>query len=305
MKLNYTYGQPSLMVKNITKNGYYAWNGKRRVPLNIAIKDNTVKLKGWFIPNIFLGFGISIKDNWNSFNNVIRMLIAACYIDYMVVSKALSIPLSEPEPDKIKSDIDTIIFNRESFKSDTYSQFMEVWNNSYNYIISVIRNKVIECWEERQPCEEIRNLFTNSYTYKVRRTKWKWLDGKSEDEIAKELFDMGSIELDKDIISALKHRHLSVKCVLDSLNKLVDTLPTKQKEELTELNNAKEWVNTLNNDQIIDIHSMLAQQDVTLELMLIRAYHMDISISPEAARKIIKEYYDNIVMKGSKYGSIK
>lgn len=303
-QLNYTYGQPALMVKNMTKNSHYSWNG-RRTPLNIEIKDNKRKLKGWFIPNIFLGLGINIKNDWSAFYTTVRMLIAACYIDYMVVSKALSAPLTEPEVMKVKEDIDKIVFDRESFIVGAYASFHEFWESSYERIISDVRNKVIDEWQDKQPCKEIQNLFSNSYTYKVRRTKWKWLEGKTEEEIAKEIFNMGKVDLDSDMISALKHRHLSVKSVLDSLNKLVDTLPSQQKEELSDVQKAKKWVYTLEQQQIKDIQNVLCQQDVTLEIMLVNAYHMDMSIAPDIARRAITEVYDEIETGKNKFANFR
>lgn len=227
-RTNYTYGQPSLLIKQAVSNSYYAWNGQKTQPLTAIIYGERKKLKGMFIPNIFFGrtkadqspaqyriFSSKKKENWKNIDVKIKMLVSACFIDYKTVSK-LGYVLDKPVAKKVKSDIDSIIFR----EIDTHDMaaYKKLWDCKFEEIINKVFENIEKNWNNGELNNEIKKLFTKSYVYGQRKTANKWMDNKDEEEIAKYLFENGFTALEKKHVSALKHRHISVKKVTEKLN---------------------------------------------------------------------------------------
>lgn len=218
MQLYYTYGKPQLLLKKRVTRYYNETNFVKDVTLEEYLKSQTMKLKGWFIPNIWLGNGpIQIKViTWKSLDRLVKTYIAAVFIDWYVVNNACSLRLGKPLASFLKKDIDLLVFNRESFITGAYAQYKEFWDKHYGFVIDNIYRKVVNEWEGKLPCEEIRNLFSNPYTYKERNRKSKWDFMKTCDMhgIAIRLICLGNIvegNPDTAAVLAMKRNHVSVR----------------------------------------------------------------------------------------------
>lgn len=218
MQLYYTYGKPQLLLKKRVTRYYNETTFVKGVTLEEYLKSQSLKLKGWFIPNIWLGNGpIQIKvSTWKSLDRLVKTYIAAAFIDWYVVNNACSLRLGKPLASFLKKDIDLLVFNRESFITGAYAQYKEFWDKHYGFVIDNIYRKVVNEWEGKLPCEEIRNLFSNPYTYKERNRKSKWDFMKTCDMhgIAIRLICLGNIVEgipDTAAVLAMKRNHVSVR----------------------------------------------------------------------------------------------
>ena len=174
MKLYYTYGRPQLLVKHLATRYYNETDFVKDVILEEYIKSQTLKLKGWFIPNLWLGNGPiqMTNETWCSYDRLVKTYIAATFIDWYVVTHACSSQIETPLTKHIKHDIDLLVFNRESFITGDYAQYKAFWDEHYEYIIGKIYLEVVNNWNDKVPSAYIQNLFTNSYTYKKRNRNW-------------------------------------------------------------------------------------------------------------------------------------
>lgn len=279
MKLYYTYGRPQLLVKNLSTRYYKETDFVKNVTLEEYLKSQSIKLKGWFIPNIWLGNGpIRISDEtWCSYDRFVKTYIAAVFIDWYVVTHACSSHIDKPLAKFIKHDIDLLVFNRESFITGAYAQYMEFWNEHYEYIVGQIYIEVVNNWNDKVPSAYIQNLFTNSYTYKKRRrkSKWSWLSQYKPEEIAERLVEEGKTVLDGAIVSAMKHLHLSVKAVQDALKDRLAKLSAEEVKTFQKRAEIKLWASGRSLDQLFDLMTYFEMQDVMFANVLIRAYGFD------------------------------
>jgi hypothetical protein len=276
MKLYYTYGQPQLLLKNISTRYYNEYKSEHDIDLNTFIKNQKLKMKGWFIPNLWLGNGpIEISNNtWCSYDRLVKMYIAAAFIDWYVVNNACSLHLEKPLAKFIKHDIDLLVFNRESFITGDYAQYKAFWDEHYEYIIGKMYLEVVNNWNDKVPSAYIQNLFTNSYTYKKRnrKSKWSWLSQYTPEEIAQRLIEEGKTKVEGAIVSAMKHLHLSVKAVQDALNKLLDKLSAEEIKTFQRRSEIKLWASEKTFNQLCDLSLYFEMEDVMFVTVLIRAY---------------------------------
>jgi len=276
MKLYYTYGRPQLLLKNISTRYYNEYKSEHDIDLNTFIKNQKLKMKGWFIPNLWLGNGpIEISNNtWCSYDRLVKMYIAAAFIDWYVVNNACSLHLEKPLAKFIKHDIDLLVFNRESFITGDYAQYKEFWNANWGYIIGKIYLEVVNNWNDKVPSAYIQNLFSNSYTYKKRnrKSKWSWLSQYTPEEIAKRVIEEGKIRLEGAIISAMKHLHLSVKAVQDALNDQLAKLSAEEIKTFQKRSEIKLWASEKAFNQLCDLSLYFEMEDVMFVTVLIRAY---------------------------------
>ena len=300
MKLYYTYGSPVLLLKNISTRYYNEYQGKHEVDLATFIKQQKSKLKGWFIPNLWLGknkhdnsvgnIGVT-KDSWKAYDRLVKTFIAATFIDWYVVNNACSLHIDKPLAKFIKQDIDLLVFNKESFITSDYVQYRDFWNSNWGYIINRIFIEVVDGWHDKVPSAYIQELFSKSYTYKKRnrKSKWTWLSQYSPSEIAERLVNEGKLELDGPIISAMKHLHLSVKAVQDALNALVSRLSLEEINLAHKRSEIKLWISEMTFNQLCDLSVYFDMDDVSFITVLVRAYKMDDSLLFKGCVSYIKQ----------------
>lgn len=276
MKLYYTYGRPQLLVKHLATRYYKETDFVKDVTLEEYLKSQSMKLKGWFIPNIWLGNGpIQISnDTWCTYDRLVKTYIAAAFIDWYVVTHACSSQIEAPLAKFIKRDIDSIVFNRESFVTGDYAQYRQFWDDNYEYIIGKVYLEVVDNWNGKVPSAYIQNLFDNSYTYKKRKrkSKWSWLKDYRPEEIARRLLDEGKLELDGPIVSAMKHLHLSVKAVQTALNGLVAKLSAEEVKTFQKRAEIKLWTSGKTFNQLCDLSLYFDMEDTMFVTVLIKAY---------------------------------
>ena len=288
----YTYGRPQYLVKLIVKRSYDSWNQEHSKSLEEQIEEALPRLKGYFIPNLYFGNNHTI-DVIRSFKGVdfaVKKLIAACYIDYMVVKTAIGYPIDEPNIQYIKNDVDKLLFARITHNKPVDDYIRGTWEVYPEFIIKNIRDKVINEWQGYGPCEEIRNMFETGYYYRKRKTKNSWLDDmRSYEEIAKYMFEHRIIEIDGSLQSAFKHRHIRVKRVQGYLNHLLHNLSIEEQNELQSVSKCERWLSGLNGKQIDAIKGMLGMEDSILQCTLIRAYGLDLQVNMDTVRKLLAE----------------
>ena len=263
MQLYYTYGQPQLLLKKRVTRYYNETDFVKDVTHEEYLKSQSLKLKGWFIPNIWLGNGpIRIKaSTWKSLDRLVKTYIAAAFIDWYVVNNACSLRLGKPLASFMKKDIDLLVFNRESFITGAYAQYKEFWDKHYGFVIDKIYRKVVDEWEGKLPCEEIRNLFSKPYTYKERNRKSKWDFMKTCDMhgIAIRLICLGNIvegNPDTAAVLAMKRNHVSVRELKKELRNIEINDRVKSCIHVT-----KWFMNKVKNKEINTINSVFASID--------------------------------------------
>ena len=288
----YTYGQPAYLAKIIIKRSYDSWNQEHSKSLEEQIEEALPRLKGYFIPNLYLGNNHTI-DVIRSFKGVdfaVKKLIAACYIDYMVVKTAIGYPIDEPNIQYIKNDVDKLLFARITHNKPVDDYIRGTWEVYPEFIIKNIRDKVINGWEGYGPSAEIREMFPGGYYYKKRNTKYSWIDDmRSYEEIAKYMFEHKIIEIDDKLKSTFKCRHIRVKRVQGYLNHLLHNLPVEEQNELLSISKCKQWLSGLTDSQIAAINGMLGMEDSILQVTLIRAYGLDLEVNIDTVRELITE----------------
>lgn len=247
----YIYGRPQYLAEIITVRSYKEWHGEHTVDLNTQIKNNKTSLKGYFVANLYLGDGYMFKvdTSWKGVDFAVKKLIAACFCDYMAVKNAFAASLSEPTAEGIKRDIHELIFDR--YNSNDVKAYELFFDKSYEFIVKNIRNEVVDNWNGKEPSEEIKKFFTESYTYKKRKTtsKWSWMKDMTVMEIAKKLISTGIDKLTGAIISAMKHLHISVKNVIEALETLMGELGTDAKQKVVDIKTTQEWFTSLTDSQ--------------------------------------------------------
>lgn len=247
----YIYGRPQYLAEIITVRSYKEWHGEHTVDLNTQIKNNKSSLKGYFVANLYLGDGYMFKvdTSWKGVDFAVKKLIAACFCDYMAVKNAFAASLSEPTAEGIKRDIHELIFDR--YNSNDVKAYELFFDKSYEFIIKNIRNEVVDNWNGKEPSEEVKKFFTESYTYKKRKTtsKWSWMKDMTVMEIAKKLISTGIDKLTGAIISALKHLHISVKNVIEALETLMSELGQDAKQKVVDIKTTQEWFTSLTDSQ--------------------------------------------------------
>lgn len=288
----YTYGRPQYLVKLIIKRSYDSWNKEHTKSLEEQYEEALPKLKGYFIPNLYLGNNHTI-DVVRSFKGVdfaVKRLIAACFVDYMVVKTALNYPINEPNHEYIKKDVDKLLFDRINHNKPVEEYIRGTWNVYSGLIIKIVRDKVINEWKGYGPSEEITKFFPTGYYYRKRKTKYSWIDEMhSYEEVAKYMIDHHIYEVDNKLKSTLKTRHISVKRVQGWLNGLLSKLAPEERNELINVSMCERWLSGLTDRQIEDIYAMFGMEDSILQCTLIRAYGLDLQVNMDTVRKLITE----------------
>jgi hypothetical protein len=288
----YTYGRPQYLVKLIIKRSYDSWNGEHDKSLEEQYAETLPKLKGYFIPNLYLGNNHTI-DVVRSFKGVdfaVKRLIAACFVDYMVVKTALNYPINEPNPEYIKNDIDELLFNRITHNKPVEDYIKGTWDVYSGLIIKTVRDKVIGEWKGTGPSEEVKEFFPTGYYYKKRKTKYSWIDDmNSYEELTQYLLDHDIYEINSKFESALKNRHISVKRVQSYLNYELGKLTPEDRNELLSTSKCKQWLATLTSSQVAAIRGMLDMEDSMLQVTLIRAYDLDLEVNIDTVRELLTE----------------
>ena len=288
----YTYGQPAYLAKLIIKRSYDSWNGEHGKSLEEQYAETLPKLKGYFIPNLYLGNNHTI-DVVRSFKGVdfaVKRLVAACFVDYMVVKTALNYPINEPNPEYIKNDIDELLFNRITHNKPVEDYIKGTWDVYSGLIIKTVRDKVIGEWKGTGPSEEVKEFFPTGYYYKKRKTKYSWIDDmNSYEELTQYLLDHDIYEINSKFESALKNRHISVKRVQSYLNYELGKLTPEDRNELLSTSKCKQWLATLTSSQVAAIRGMLDMEDSMLQVTLIRAYDLDLEVNIDTVRELLTE----------------
>lgn len=300
----YIYGRPQYLAEIITVRSYKEWHGEHAVDLNTQLKNNKSSLKGYFVANLYLGDGrmFKVDTTWKGVDFAVKKLIAACFCDYMAVKNAFASSLSEPTAEGIKRDIHELIFDR--YNSSDVKAYGLFFDKNYEFIIKNIRNAVVDNWNGKEPSEEVKKFFTDSYTYKKRKTtsKWSWMKDMKVMEIAKKLISTGIDKLSGAIISAMKHLHISVKNVIEALETLMNKLGDDAKQEVSDNNTKHEWFTSLTDrqkDQIVNFVKTAAEWNYdNLKITLITCFK-----APECIFKqdnyfwgrTVDEYYNRVI----------
>ena len=288
----YTYGQPAYLAKLIIKRSYDSWNQEHTKSLEEQYEEALPKLKGYFIPNLYLGNNHTI-DVVRSFKGVdfaVKRLIAACFVDYMVVKTALNYPINEPNPEYIKNDIDKLLFDRINHNKPVEDYIKGTWNVYSGLIIKTVRDKVINEWKGYGPSDEVKEFFPTGYYYKKRKTKYSWIDDmNSYEELTKYMMDHDIYEVDDKLKSTLKTRHISVKRVQGYLNHELYKLTPGERNNLLSISKCKQWLAKLTPSQVSTIRGMLGMEDSMLQVTLIRAYDLDLEINIDTVRELLTE----------------
>lgn len=247
----YIYGRPQYLAEIITVRSYKEWHSEHNVDLNTQLKNNKASLKGYFVANLYLGDGrmFKVETSWKGIDFAVKKLIAACFCDYTAVKKAFATSLNEPTAEGIKRDIHELIFNR--YKSGEIETYKTFFDKNYEFIVKNIRNEVVDNWNGKEPSEEVKKFFNDSYTYKKRRTtsKWSWMKEMTVTEIAKKLISTGIDKLTGAIISALKHLHISVKGVIEALETLFGEMGEDARQKVIDMRIKHEWFTSLTDSQ--------------------------------------------------------
>lgn len=287
----YTYGQPVYLAKIIVKRSYDSWTGQHNKTLEEQIEEVKPKLKGYYVPNLYLGNNniFHVNKTHSGIDFAVKKLIAACFVDYMVVKTALNYPIEEPKIHYIRDDIDELLFNRIPNNEFVTKYIKNTWEPCHAIIIKNIRDKVINEWEGKGPCEEIKKFFETGYYYLERNTKHKWIEGKSARELARIMVSNNIIEIDGSLKSALKHRHLSVKALQSALHTEMSNLTMGEINDIRSTHLCDKWLGTLTFRQLVDINAMFGMDDSILQCTLIRAYGLDLQVNMDTVRRMVKE----------------
>lgn len=288
----YTYGRPQYLVKLIIKRSYDSWNREHQKSLEEQYEEAMPKLKGYFIPNLYLGnkHTIDVVRSFKGIDFAVKRLVAACFVDYMVVKTALGYPINEPNPAYIKNDIDELLFERINHNRSVEDYIKGTWDVYSGLIIKTVRDKVINEWKGYGPSEEIVKFFPTGYYYRKRKTKYSWIDDMhSYEEVAKYLIDHHIYEVDDKLKSTLKTRHISVKGVQSWLNGMLSKLAPEERNELINVSMCERWLSGLNSKQIDVIKGMLGMEDSMLQITLIRAYGLDLEVNIDTVRELLTE----------------
>ena len=250
------------------------------------------KLKGYFIPNLYLGnkHTIDVVRSFKGIDFAVKRLVAACFVDYMVVKTALGYPINEPNPTYIKNDIDELLFERIIHNKPVEDYIKGTWDVYSGLIIKTVRDKVINEWKDYGPSEEIVKFFPTGYYYKKRKTKYSWIDDiNSYEELVKYMMDHRILEVDNKLKSTLKTRHISVKRVQIGLNRELSKLTFAERNELRSVSMCERWLSGLTDRQVDDIYAMFGMDDAILQCTLIRAYRLELEVNMDTVRKLITE----------------
>lgn len=302
----YTYGRPQFLAQIITVNSFNSWKGEHTEDLKSQIKNNKKKLTGYYVANLWLGNGamFDFKHTWKGIDFAIKKLIAACYCDYMAVKTAFATFLEEPEADKIRRDINELIFNR--YNGQAFDGYKAYFDKSYEYIIKNVRDLVVNNWNKTEPCEEIKNFFNDSYTFKKRnrKSKYDWMKEMTVIEIAKKLISQGIDKLTNALISAMKHLHISVKNVIEALENIIDSMGNEAKERIVETKIKHEWFTSLSDAQKNSVCNYVKQAGknewdfFNLKITLMRCFNAPECIFKCVGRYLwgptVGEYYNNL-----------
>lgn len=286
----YTYGRPQYLVKLIIKRSYDSWNREHQKSLEEQYEEAMPKLKGYFIPNLYLGnkHTIDVVRSFKGIDFAVKRLVAACFVDYMVVKTALGYPINEPNPTYIKNDIDELLFERITHNRPVEDYIKGTWDVYSGLIIKTVRDKVINEWKGYGPSEEIVKFFPTGYYYRKRKTKYSWIDDvNSYEELVKYMMDHKMLEVDDKLKSTLKTRHISVKRVQAGLNRELGKLAPDERNELINVSMCERWLSGLNSKQIDAIKGMLGMEDSMLQITLIRAYGLDLEVNIDTVRKLL------------------
>lgn len=288
----YTYGQPAYLAKLIIKRSYDSWNREHAKSLEEQYEEAMPKLKGYFIPNLYLGnkHTIDVVRSFKGIDFAVKRLVAACFVDYMVVKTALGYPINEPNPLYIKNDIDELLFERITHNRPVEDYIKGTWDVYSGLIIKTVRDKVINEWKGYGPSEEIVKFFPTGYYYRKRKTKYSWIDDiHGYEELVKYMMDHRMLEVDNKLKSTLKTRHISVKRVQMGLNRELGKLTLAERNELRSVSMCETWLSGLTDRQVDDIYAMFGMDDAILQCTLIRAYGLDLQVNMDTVRNLITE----------------
>ena len=300
----YIYGRPQYLAEIITVRSYKEWHGEHAVDLNTQLKNNKSSLKGYFVANLYLGDGrmFKVDTSWKGVDFAVKKLIAACFCDYMAVNNAFASSLSEPTAEGIKRDIHELIFDR--YNSSDVKAYGLFFDKNYEFIIKNIRNMVVDNWNGKEPSEEVKKFFTDSYTYKKRKTtsKWSWMKDMTVMEIAKKLISTGIDKLSGAIISAMKHLHISVKKIIEALETLMNKLGDDAKQKVNDIKTKHEWFTSLTDsqkDQIVNFVKTAAEWNYdNLKITLITCFKAPECIFKQGNYfwgRTVDEYYNRVI----------
>lgn len=262
MKLNYAYGQTSLLVKQAVRNSYYQWHGHKETTWQEQYNNARKKMKNCFIPNLYFSkdkpaqytlFSSTKKETWKNIDATIKKLVISCYICYKNAKEVLKYTIEKPEVQKIKADIDTMVFAE--VKTTDMKAYKEMFDKRYELIIEKCFETVEKNWNNSQLTKEIKSMFTTGYTYGVRKTANKWMNGLDEKELAKKFIEQGISELEQKHITAIKRLHKSVKKVKEEINHFMTDEECRKNIKKTVIKkNINEWFfEKLDNRQKNDI----------------------------------------------------
>lgn len=246
--MNYTYGNPSLLVKQVVKNSWANNCMKFKVNLNEAIKEARMRLKGCFIERMSFGFNsdnlilpkfCNINDvSFYQLDQIIKKIIVSCFTTYRTVTERCHYMLPDIDFTKVRDDIINVVLDpviNSEYKPlslTTIVAYKENFIKHYEATILNAREFAYKNWNNGLPSDEVMKLFPNGYFYKRRDTsskKWNWLKNKTPEQVVEGFIDQGVTELSPSMKTALKRvQGLSIKVVNDLLKKTVSEMDQNQ-----------------------------------------------------------------------------
>lgn len=264
MKLYYTYGSASLLIKKCVFNSAISY----AEDINTVIKSEIKKLIGTFNPRLFLGnrknldstvqyrfFKNEKQENAKNVWTKLNMLILGGLIDEKIGIDLLKYTINRMEDGKIKHDIDKLLFF--NVKENTeFSKIKSKWDESYKFVIRNLRKKLNMGWNNGRLTEELRNYFNNGHIRGTRKTRsdkgiskiYSYMDGKDVKDIAKRLVLKGvsKVTCKMKESRALTRRNISIKAVNEELFNIInDEEAKKDIDKLRIKTEIKDWYESL------------------------------------------------------------
>ena len=268
MKLYYTYGSASLLIKKCVFNSTISYTED----IKAVIKSEIKKLTGSFNPRLFLGnrknlnaavqyrfFKNEKQENAKNVWTKLNTLILGGLIDEKIGRDLLKYTINRMEDDKIKQDIDKLLFF--NVKENTeISKIKSKWDESYKLVIRNLRKKLNKGWNNGQLTEELRNYFNNGHirgTRKARNDKgiskiYSYMDSMDVKDIAKHLILKGinKVTCKMKESKALTRRNISIKAVNEELFNIInDEEAKKDINKFRIKNEIKNWYESLDLNQ--------------------------------------------------------
>lgn len=280
MKTYYTYGDPSLVVKQVMKNSWANNCMKFKVNLKQAIRLERKRLKGCFIErmsfsdnesNLILPKLCNVNNlSFYALDMTIKKIIVSCFTTYRTVTENLHYMLPDMEFTKIRADIvnavlDPVINSEFHPKSlQTIIAYKENFIKNYEATILNAKETAYTGWNNGKPSKIVMDMFPNGYVYGHRDTsnkKWNWLKNKAPEQVVKGFIDQGVTELSPSMKTALKRvQGLSIKVVNDLLKKTVSEMDPSHLKRIKNNKAINDWFNNFDDVEKREISEQITRK---------------------------------------------